>query len=54
MSKSAKSRKNKVPIIGEKEYAAYVNFLKADAGTRSLVGTDMVELKNSKTTKKEN
>jgi hypothetical protein len=54
MSKSAKSRKNKVPKIGEKEYAAYIDFLKTDAGSHSLVGVDMVALKNSKPIKKKN
>ena len=30
MSKSAKSKKNKVPAIGEREYAEYINLLKTE------------------------
>ena len=28
MGKASKTKKNKVPVIGDKEYAEYINFLK--------------------------
>jgi hypothetical protein len=31
MSKSSKSKKSKVPVIGDKEYAEYINCLKMGA-----------------------
>ena len=54
MSKSAKSRKNKVPLIGEKEYAAYINFLKSGDVIHSQDREDRDELENLKTTKTDN
>ena len=32
MSKSLKTKRNKVPKIGDKEYAEYINFLKISDG----------------------
>lgn len=31
MSKSSKTKKNKIPVIGDKEYAEYINYLKMRA-----------------------
>ena len=31
MSKSSKCKKNKVPVIGDKEYTEYINYLKTSS-----------------------
>ena len=36
MGKELKNKKNKVPVIGEKEYAQYIDFLKNECGTQKL------------------
>lgn len=36
MRKELKNKKNKVPVIGEKEYAQYIDFLKNEGGTRKI------------------
>ncbi len=56
MSKSAKSKKNKVPAIGEKEYAEYIYFLKtAGSGDSRPQGRiDLVAMENSPSTKMKN
>ncbi len=32
MGKGSRRKKSKVPVIGEKEYAAYIDLLKSDGG----------------------
>ncbi|MBQ7370182.1 MAG: hypothetical protein IJW58_04310 [Clostridia bacterium] len=36
MRKDTKNKKNKVPKIGEKEYAEYIDFLKSEGNVRQV------------------
>ncbi len=40
MSKSSKIKKNKVPVIGDKEYAEYINFLKTASNGDEIQGNE--------------
>jgi hypothetical protein len=49
MSKSSKSKKNKVPVIGDKEYTEYINYLKTGSdGMESSEKTTAFENRDSK------
>lgn len=52
MRKDSKNKKNKVPKIGEKEYAEYIDFLKTEDGIRQAEISSLTS-KNSLVQKRE-
>ena len=52
MSRSLKTKRNKVPKIGDKEYAEYINFLKISDGEVMDVGVNDFQLTTENGVKK--